>query len=162
MSDHWDETFKQMLETKKALEPTCNPKGLNVTIAVHLSTSLWVRGYAMTNETGWGQYKTQFQEIVTLGESVVDDQERFPDTRSRFFTFEPDVVAPFQFVALKCRWPQIRRKPLLLLKDAPRREGMFDARYSSSIHRHVMELGGGRGAVPGGTERRARHFAARG
>jgi hypothetical protein len=98
-------------------------------------TLLSVRGAVHRREQEWDAYLSDFQEVVTLAESLFTSQPK------RFYTsFESDTLVILAYLICKCRDGDVRRRALKLLDDYPRREATWDSRYCSKLGHWIMNI----------------------
>ncbi|KAE9363114.1 hypothetical protein N431DRAFT_423591 [Stipitochalara longipes BDJ] len=121
-------------------------------------TLVSVRGAVYRREQEWDVHLSDFQEIVTLTETILAPQPK------RFYTsFESDTLVIITYLICKCRDGFVRRRALRLLDDYPRREAAWDSRYCSKIGHWFMKIEeGGRGPLESteiAEEQRLRAFA---
>jgi hypothetical protein len=136
----WKLNFGKLVEVESSSWSKSASASINVIVISHIAINIWLEACLSPYETTWDKYKFQYLELLRLAESVIDDPLRFPNEQSKFFSFELGIVAALQFVAWKCRWPLLRRRALVLLRASPRRESIFDTRYSAALYERVMVL----------------------
>lgn len=140
LMDDWQLSFEHLMHNESTRATRQSTNGYNVMLACTMSVRVWLEACLSPQETVWDNYKKEFEEMVQLAEPVTYDDLRFPDEFSKSFSFELGIIPPLQFVAWKCRWPKIRRKALQLLRNAPRRECVFDSSYSYALYERVRIL----------------------
>ncbi|KAI6782956.1 uncharacterized protein J7T54_002116 [Emericellopsis cladophorae] len=122
-----------------------------------------------SNESHFEVFMPQFQQIVSLGQEIIANDER--EAREQHcayqqrclhrryddpadvtaggytayhirpsFSAEMGVVPPLFVVATKCREGILRRKAIELLRSSPRREGMWDSELAARVAQLVMDL----------------------
>ncbi|KAF2673580.1 hypothetical protein BT63DRAFT_437248 [Microthyrium microscopicum] len=136
----WKISFENMMEKDAGTWSPAVRNGANLILASWWTMKLWLEGAFFEYETEWDAFKEAFEQIAKYVETVTDDQIRFPDDESKFFCFEPIYLPALQFLVLKCRYPQLRRKGLRLLRACPQKEAIFDSRTSELLFKRVMEL----------------------
>lgn len=77
---------------------------------------------AMTDETVWDVFSSEFTEIVRLAEEVVA-AENGVEAR---FQLGTGIVFPLCFVAVKCRLYGLRRRAIRVLRMSERQEGVLE------------------------------------
>ncbi|KAE9985584.1 hypothetical protein EG327_004628 [Venturia inaequalis] len=134
--DKWRANYLQLVEKEKeaGTQTEHEKRGANLIQAISITLSLWLAASLSPNESTWDQYKDDYEEIVTLSQTLVPEVV----DHSKHFSFEMGIIAPLHFVAWKCRWPHIRRKALALLKASPRRECLFESHDSCAVFTRVM------------------------
>ncbi|OAA66154.1 C6 zinc finger domain protein [Cordyceps fumosorosea ARSEF 2679] len=119
-------------------------------------------------ELAWDTFAARFRRIIKLTHKLVAEealQEEEVGRRRRrrpVYSFSPSVCEPLFMVASSCRDGQLRREAIALLRQRPRREGIWDARLMAAIAEakmHIEESGvvaavegmmmGGCGCIPG-------------
>lgn len=140
LMDDWHLSLEHLMHNEGAVEPGQLMNGYNVVLSSTISVRVWLEACLSPNETDWDNYKSKFEEMVQLAEPVIYDSLRFPDQPSKSFSFELGIIPTLQFVAWKCRWPKIRRKALFLLRNAPKRECVFDSSYAHALYERVRVL----------------------
>jgi len=136
----WKVAFDEMVNDPNYDYTETRPGAINLINAAFTAIRMWSEACFSPYETVWDGYKTQFEEILTLAGTAVGDNLRFPDAFAKSFAFEMALIPTIQFVAWKCRWPHIRRRALALLRNAPKREAIFESRYSLVLCERVMKI----------------------
>ena len=85
-------------------------------------------------ECSFDMHEKTFQEIVSLGQSVVDANSR-PG-----FTFDLGIVAPLYWTASRCRNPSIRRQAIAILRSSPRVEGVWESGRAAKFAEKLIEI----------------------
>lgn len=138
--DDWKIAFDALEQEQGHEWASETSKGQNMLRAVHLTVRMWLLTGCSAYESTWDAYKPEFEELLRLIEDVTTDAVRFPDAKSKLFSFELGIIPPLELVARKCRYPKIRRKALQMLRTCPTRECLFDSFYSALLDERVMEL----------------------
>lgn len=86
-----------------------------------LIASIWLSACTEPNETTYDDFTSQFTTILDHIESLLRN-ERPADTP---FSFELRVIPALFFIGWRCRIPNVRRRALRLLSQAPAQEGLF-------------------------------------
>jgi hypothetical protein len=142
--EEWRENYEASLNNTISLN--CNTTTANVEISAglikagYISLKLWFETMLVPGEAIWDLYKTEFEQVILLSSKALDDPTRFPDTFSKSFAFEMPFIPILQLVAIKCRYPSIRRQALNLLCHCPEQESMFQARYSYNLCKRMIEI----------------------
>jgi len=136
--DTWRANVDELMVGPNA--PKMDPAGINLLLAAFKAVRMWIESFLYPNETVWDAYKGEYEEILQLVASALDDSMRFPDPMSKLFAFEMPMIPILHFVAIKCRWPHIRRRAIDFLRTCPQRECMFTSRYSLILAEKVMEI----------------------
>lgn len=76
------------------------------------------------DQTAYDAYETEFAQILDLA-PVAIASTRLVDDKQPPFMFEMGVFLPLFITALKCPFPQLRRRALFFLSQAPPAQGLF-------------------------------------
>lgn len=80
-----------------------------------------------------------FQLVVEEASSILATP--IPETKlCSSFHFEMGVLPPLYFTAIKCRHQELRLRALSLLRQAPRREGLWDREELVAVAERVIEI----------------------
>ncbi|ATY59184.1 C6 zinc finger domain [Cordyceps militaris] len=92
-------------------------------------------------ELAWDAFAGRFRRIVRLARRLVADEAllRLEDRRP-VYSFSPSVCEPLFMVASSCRDGALRREAMALLRQRPRREGIWDARLMAAIAEAKMRI----------------------
>jgi hypothetical protein len=120
-----------------------------------ITTKLFLSIDHKGSQTIWDQFTDDFNNIVTIAESLVDHSTTSNDQGNkvraevcagkmpsgRRFSFILGIVAPLFLTTIQCRHSCIRRRAYqLLLSMQGRREGLWDASEAAKIARRAMEM----------------------
>ncbi|PMB68055.1 Transcriptional regulatory protein moc3 [Beauveria bassiana] len=111
-------------------------------------------------ELAWDKFAAKFRRIVKLTQKLVAEEALREEQRGRpVYSFSPSVCEPLFMVASSCRDGALRRKAMSLLRQRPRREGIWDAKLMAAIAEAKMLIeeravaaevdGAGCGCIPG-------------
>ncbi|OBT44386.1 hypothetical protein VE00_07052 [Pseudogymnoascus sp. WSF 3629] len=81
-----------------------------------------------------------YGHIVALGKDLFDQQRATGSKDGYVFSFEPGVIFPLFFVAIKCRHPLIRRQAIALLETADHQEGTWESVGAAKVAEFVMGI----------------------
>ncbi|KAF1813381.1 hypothetical protein P152DRAFT_316985 [Eremomyces bilateralis CBS 781.70] len=137
---NWKVDFDRMVSKKWSTWTPSSMLSIGMVNAIHLSIRYWLEGCAAPTESIWDDYKSVYEEILGLVEDVVQSTRMVPEHRVRSFHFEMGYIPPLQFVLWRCRYPQIRRKALRILRDLPRQECLFDSKQIAVLYAQVISL----------------------
>lgn len=137
---HWKANFDDLVRRRAPSWDEQERGAANFVRITWHSTNVGLSVSLAANEMEWDAYKSDFEEIIQLVESLMSNSEQFPDEASKTFSFEIGLISPFHAVAWKCRWPHLRRKGLALLLKTPRRECLFDAELYYAIFSRIMAI----------------------
>jgi hypothetical protein len=94
-----------------------------------------------SSEVSLDAHNADFRDIVNMATSVTYRKERGPsEPKLERFSFEMKIIPPLFYTAIKCRVPSVRRAAIDLLRLAPRREGLWDARIATRVAETVVEI----------------------
>lgn len=91
--------------------------------------------YSEIEETEFDSYLQEFMTITGLASMMLPRE----DMTLKYFSLESSLVPALFWVVLKCRHPEVRRKALLLLRQAGR-EGLWEPILLSQIGRECILL----------------------
>lgn len=114
-------------------------------------------------EIAWDKFAPKFKRIVKLTQKLVAEEALLEEQRGRpVYSFSPSVCEPLFMVGSSCRDSGVRRKAISLLRQRPRREGIWDAKLMAAIAEakmlieergiasvDVTQPGSGCGCIPG-------------
>ncbi|KAI3585599.1 hypothetical protein IWW34DRAFT_289846 [Fusarium oxysporum f. sp. albedinis] len=90
------------------------------------------------DETAWDAHREAYEEIIRLvGSLIVRSEDTLGLPR---FHFEMGLISPLHLVAWKCRWPDLRRKGLALLRASSRRECLYDSKLYYAVLSRIMAI----------------------
>ena len=133
----WLEDFSPLMQN---LEPSWQGSSIEIVLANYKCIETWLESFLIPYETVWDQYKDRYEDILNHCARSIEDSVRFPDKLSKSFSFELGIIPALQFVTWKCRWPHVRRRALNLLQQAPKRECVFDSRYSFLLQERIINI----------------------
>jgi hypothetical protein len=100
----------------------------------HRTIFIWLSVCLSIEECAADFHVDGFREVVELGGRLTRTEPR------EKFSFEMRIIPPLYYTAMKCRDPSIRREALQLLRLAPPREGLWDARIAMRVAQRAIEL----------------------
>ncbi|CAG8956230.1 hypothetical protein HYFRA_00003610 [Hymenoscyphus fraxineus] len=80
-----------------------------------------------------------FPGITSQQPGLLQDEESYTHIKASF-ALDLGIVPPLFVVATKCRDRKIRREAIKLLKNSPRREGMWDSILCGRVAQWIMEI----------------------
>lgn len=98
------------------------------------------RNYATGNECSWDSARAEFEEMLSIVDSLISDITRFPDKGFRLLSLDFGKIVCFHLLAWKCRWPSIRRRALYLLGKVSKREWLLDTKHYHAIFSLIIEI----------------------
>ncbi|KAJ9614514.1 hypothetical protein H2200_002651 [Cladophialophora chaetospira] len=94
----------------------------------------------------WESSQMPFDDAKGYFQLAVEEAERIlASTDSKYelpsiFQFEMGVMPPLYYTAIKCRCHELRLRALSLLRQVPRREGLWDREELVAIAERVIEV----------------------
>ncbi|RFU25489.1 hypothetical protein B7463_g10846, partial [Scytalidium lignicola] len=137
--EEWNTAFEDLTKRCSPSWTSTDTGGADLLRISHLTAKLWFWTALSPNETKWDNHKYDFEKLIEISERLLKVLTK-PEKHSSLFSFELGCIHTLHFVALKCRWPLIRRQALALLNTCKRRENLFDSRISYSILWRIMEV----------------------
>lgn len=84
------------------------------------------------DQAAYDDYEDEFTQILDYASTAITSTQT-PDGKQPPFMFEMGVFLPLFVTALKCRFPQLRRRALHFLWEAPPAQGMFLCRPAAHV-----------------------------
>merc|ERR1712093_81022 len=159
----WSRTFKPLLTFSLAMGRQEAISALTLIIST-IASQISLRAAFFTNELSFDIFLPEFQQIVSQA-SILLETQRAHDLASHAqsrsqttpphnitspntskggpmmrFAFDIGVIPPLYLVMIKCRDRRLRRQALHLLKEYPRREGVWDTVAVVHLGRWVIGL----------------------
>ena len=129
--------FRAFKNQHKCGLPKEQTQALSILEMMYLAISVLQEGGAQQSETAFDQYQSQFEKIIRLGCSVLDDASyRYSKADGRAFDME--LIPPLYFVAGRCRDSVTRREALRLLRLVPQQEGIWNGQMVAAVAEHIM------------------------
>lgn len=138
--DRWKANFEDHTNRRAATWDKAQKSAADNVRIMWCSTDIGILSYTAETETAWDAYRSNFEEILRLSESLISDTDRFPDELSKTLSLDLGLIFPLHAVAWKCRWPRLRRRGLDLLLRSPKREWLLDAERYHALFTRVMEI----------------------
>ncbi|PVH81457.1 hypothetical protein DL98DRAFT_514620 [Cadophora sp. DSE1049] len=160
----WTTTFKPLLTFSLAMGRQEAISALTLTIST-IASQISLRAAFFTNELSFDVFLPEFQQIVSQATTLLEtqrahdlathSQSKSPSSPSSHpttnpntpkggpmmrFAFDIGVIPPLYLVMIKCRDRRLRRQALHLLKEYPRREGVWDTVAVVHLGRWVISL----------------------
>jgi hypothetical protein len=134
----WYRSFQNLVDSSGAL-----PENFAATTSLKLRwkaiyTSLVANHFQ--GETSYDALVADFQEIVDLGEALINHESRNINGRRPQYSFDGSFVISIYAVGLKCRDAVTRRRAIRLLENCSIREGTRDSALSAKLMRIQMEI----------------------
>ncbi|KFY74229.1 hypothetical protein V499_05727 [Pseudogymnoascus sp. VKM F-103] len=104
----------------------------------HTTMTIMVATGLYGQETLHDEHHGLYEHVVALGKILFDQQRVAGLTEGYIFCFEPGVIFPLFFVAMKCRHPLIRRQAIALLETANHQEGTWESVGAAKVAEFVM------------------------
>ncbi|KFZ06271.1 hypothetical protein V501_07551 [Pseudogymnoascus sp. VKM F-4519 (FW-2642)] len=106
----------------------------HTTMTIMIATGLYGQ------ETLHYEHHGLYEHVVALGKVLFDQQRVVESEDGYIFCFEPGVIFPLFFVAMKCRHPLIRRQAIALLETADHQEGTWESVGAAKVAEFVMDV----------------------
>ncbi|KAH7391276.1 hypothetical protein BKA64DRAFT_98984 [Cadophora sp. MPI-SDFR-AT-0126] len=158
----WTSTFKPLLTFSLAMGRQEAISALTLTIST-IASQISLRAAFFTNELSFDVFLPEFQQIVSQATILLETQRAHdlatysqasksssshhvtnPNTPKggpmMRFAFDIGIIPPLYLVMIKCRDRRLRRQALHLLKEYPRREGVWDTVAVVHLGRWVIGL----------------------
>ena len=84
------------------------------------------------DQAAYDDYEDEFRQILDYASTAITSTQN-SDGKQPPFMFEMGVFLPLFITALKCRFPQLRRRALQFLWEAPPAQGMFLCRPAAHV-----------------------------
>jgi tetratricopeptide (TPR) repeat protein len=136
--DNWCEAFATLDCSRDHAAVHSDVHACTLLRMYYLSTYIWIYTCLDEFETAYDSHMDKFTSIITLSESLLV-KGAIGDALPHF-TFEMGLIPPLYFTAINCRHPLLRRKAVALLRQGPRREGLWDAEPVARVAERVIEL----------------------
>lgn len=104
----------------------------------HSTMTIMVATGLYGQETRHDEHDGLYEDIVTLGKKLFDHRMVAGSMDGYIFCFEPGIIFPLFFVAIKCRHPLIRRQAIALLETADHQEGTWESVGAAKVAEFVM------------------------
>ncbi|CAG8408067.1 unnamed protein product [Penicillium salamii] len=108
-------------------------------LTYHAASSVYVATCLTRHQSVYDAHLNHFQTIVDQSSLALDALAR-PNGIPPPFTFEMGVGLPLYLTALKCRYPNLRRKALQLSKQGPLVQGFYKCLPGIALAGHLMTL----------------------
>lgn len=136
--DAWHDQLDELLKKMLAAGNPAKQDALNLLLVHYKVIYIWMRVCTTAGEMAPDSYHADFEELVHYAEQIA---KRGAGTATpQPLSFDLHILGPLYYTALKCRHPAIRRRALGMLQFAPRREGLWNARYAYVTAKRVIEL----------------------
>lgn len=136
----WDSTFQRFVNSlsKEILEKTTST--ISLLKMYHITMTIIVATGIYGQECMHDAHSMEYEEIVRLGEKVLPTEMAKRDDKLHVFSFEPGLIFPVFFTAIKCRYSHIRRRAIALLETANHQEGSWESFAASRVAGFVMDI----------------------
>lgn len=140
MVSQWQDNFDDLISRQSSSWDKKERQAANVVRIIQLAEMLHGRNYATGNECSWDCARAEFEEMLSIADSLISDITRFPGKGFRLLSLDFGKIFCFHLLAWKCRWPSIRRRALYLLGKVSKREWLLDAKHYHAIFSRIMEI----------------------
>ncbi|KAJ5358675.1 uncharacterized protein N7496_011088 [Penicillium cataractarum] len=137
---NWQSNFDDLVFRKGSSWGYRERQIASVVRIIKMAETLGRRNYLADNECSWDSARTEYEEMISIADSLISDQSRFPEDGFRLLSLDFGKLFCFHLLAWKCRWPSLRRWALSLLLKVPKREWLLDAKHYHAIFSRIMEI----------------------
>ncbi|KAH8886229.1 hypothetical protein GQ53DRAFT_845040 [Thozetella sp. PMI_491] len=145
----WKEQFDRLFESSSQSWSSEEVDAAEFLRVIWYAAKATLSGCFSGTETGWDAMKADFEEMVSLSESLLRRPRPFSGEWD--FSCEFGVLTPLYTVAWKCRYPHLRRRALELVLMSPQREIVFDSSLYHALYTRIMEVEEAEAGVSPGT-----------
>lgn len=140
MVSQWQDNFDDLISRQSFSWGKKERQAANVVRIIQLAEMLHGHSNAAGNECSWDSARAEFEEMLSIADSLISDITRFPGKGCRLLSLDFGKIFCFHLLAWKCRWPSIRRRALSLLGKVSKREWLLDAKHYHAIFSRIMEI----------------------
>ena len=138
----WNLAFDKFMKEKSQFLGLKESRAAVLLQIHHSAISLLASASLSARETDYDEHLSDFQRIVDLAPSYVDEEKsKSPKSSSSSvptFTIDMGIIGPLYLVGHKCRHPKIRRDAVSLLRRSTmHREGMWDSTAAELVTRII-------------------------
>ncbi|KUJ06882.1 uncharacterized protein LY89DRAFT_726283 [Mollisia scopiformis] len=142
LSEAWMESFTPLyMKAREEAKQKSPSKRLSNSSMLALALSNYClcmrvafRHFLDANEIAWDKSNAEFREILENVEVLMANQDDY------VFSFDLRTVWPLDVVAKKCRVSAMRWRAIQLLKEKPRREGIWDSVVAAMVGEWVINI----------------------
>jgi hypothetical protein len=136
----WKAKFEDLARRQEHSWNQKEQAAANVIHVMGFSGDIGMTAYQVNGESDWDAYRSDYEEFIQLAESLVSDQNHYPDPLAKVLSLDFGMIFPLHAVAWKCRWPHLRRKGLDLFHKIPKREWSLVSERYHAIFSQIMEI----------------------
>ncbi|KAJ5983273.1 transcriptional regulator family: Fungal Specific TF [Penicillium waksmanii] len=125
--EHWYRLFHALERMQISTLPgnvVSNDGAIALLLMTYTSVLIEIKTCLDPDQTAYDAYEAEFAQILDLA-PVAIASTRLADEKQPPFMFEMGVFLPLFITALKCPFPQLRRRALHFLSQAPPAQGLF-------------------------------------
>ncbi|RKF64174.1 putative zn2 cys6 dna-binding protein [Erysiphe neolycopersici] len=148
--DTWTQASNNLLQSSISTSSQDAISALTLGITASL-TRITILSSLFLNETAYDTLYPEFSQIVQFADQIItiqkEQQSRYWNmqrlnlsTINMNFSFDLALIPALYIVMIKCRHGPTRHKALNLLRENPRREGVWDSAASSGLGAWVIDL----------------------
>lgn len=132
--ENWSSAFEHFTLNQPS-DLHVDQRGVKVVWSHYLLSSLWVQKALSPAEEAFDAHIPTFIKIISTLESVIQDSATLNGGINDLPSFSVDMgfISVLFFTATKCRDPLARRKAAALLRQGPRREGLWDSIEAAKV-----------------------------
>jgi hypothetical protein len=131
----WLVGFKRLINATQSQMTPEDVQAMNMLHILHRISKVWLAICLSPTEMACDVHLEDYELLLDSAESLISSMPP-----QNCFTFEMGYIAPVYFVALKCRYPTLRRRAIKLLADFPRQEGLWHSTRAASIASRVAAI----------------------
>lgn len=136
----WEANFDDLVLRQSPSWGNKERQAADIVRIIKIAETLGIRNYMTSNECSWDSARAEYEEMLSIADSLISDHSRFPNDGFRLLSLDFGMLFCFHLLAWKCRWPSLRRWALSLLRKVPKREWLLDAKHYHAIFSRIMEI----------------------
>lgn len=134
--DQWSVAFETFIHNPDSVISCLDKDSVTMCATIHRGTKVLVHLAAGKSSF---EMNNDFNDILSMAESIIDNQDVDSETPHRGFAFETGLVAILWLLTMNCQDPAMRARAIWLMKMWPRREGLWDGARMSSVVERVQD-----------------------
>lgn len=136
----WETNFVDLVSRQSSSWGIKERQAANIVRIIKIAETLGTRNYMTSNECSWDSARAEYEEMLSIADSLISDHSRFPNDGFRLLSLDFGMLFCFHLLAWKCRWPSLRRWALSLLRKVPKREWLLDGKHYHAIFSRIMDI----------------------
>ncbi|KAK2749490.1 C6 zinc finger domain protein [Colletotrichum kahawae] len=140
--ERWQVRFKPLIRDAVRQRASNSQKYLQMSSLrlYYLSMELGFKSMYYHDLDYLADFTPAFKTIVSLCRVVMSGQHHGPDVEKEVFTVESSPTWPLMIVGVFCADPEVRKDVNQLMRDYPRRDGIWDSRAFDAVLRATEAL----------------------